>query len=405
MKVHELPFIEAVTQNNGKIFQVGGAVRDQFLGKESKDLDIVITGIPIDHLQGLLSLYGRVDLVGASFGIIKFKPQGSKDDIDIALPRTERKISIGHKGFDVNADHNLPIETDLERRDFTINSIAQDLDGNIIDPFGGLQDLRDRVIKLTNPAAFSDDPLRMLRAVQFASRFDFDLDLETHRMIKDHAGLITEISGERILTELEKMVHKGKPEVATKLLFETQLYTHIFGTHFAAAVPEVMKRVTRVSEFIFLLLFHSGREPGVFFRKHLKGDEATTREIQAFYRAKLTLEKKVNIFEARELVVQINKTAPAVLNSFIIRDMFELGVVIDAMKRTRMPFSMKEMVVTGDHLIAVGYHEGQEVGRALHTAFKGILHGVINNTYGGIMKALQDEQKLCDEITSIKKFS
>src|SRR5690606_8675300 len=140
----------------------------------------------------------------------KFKPHGSVEDIDIAIPRTERATGEGgHKGFEVSSDHNLPIEKDLERRDFTINAIAKDINGNVIDPFGGQRDLKEKIIRVVNPQAFSDDPLRMLRAVQFAARFGFPIEPKTEQLIKANAHRIREIAAERILIELEKIVKKG----------------------------------------------------------------------------------------------------------------------------------------------------------------------------------------------------
>ena len=210
LSLQKLPFKQEIQDLGGKIFSVGGAVRDEFLGKESKDLDILITGVPFEQLEQVLAKYGRVDAVGKSFGILKFKPKGATEDIDIAIPRSETATGQGgHKAFDVKSDPYLPIEKDLYRRDFTINAIAKDIDGNIIDPFNGREDLHDKVIKVVNPEAFADDPLRMLRAVQFASRFGFEIEPFTMKMIKENASKIKEIPPERVLTELDKIVKKG----------------------------------------------------------------------------------------------------------------------------------------------------------------------------------------------------
>jgi len=218
MSLEDLPFKQEIEKLGGKIFSVGGAVRDKFLGKDSKDLDILITGIPMDKLERLLTKYGKVDAVGKSFGVIKFVPKGATDDIDIAIPRTEQKVGDGHKGFDVKSDHELPIEDDLKRRDFTINAIAKDVNGNLIDPYNGQDDLRNKIIRVVNPEAFADDPLRMLRGVQFASRFGFTIEPHTMDLIKQNAPKIKEIAGERMFIELEKIVTKGDKKVGAQLL-------------------------------------------------------------------------------------------------------------------------------------------------------------------------------------------
>ena len=191
--VKSLPFSNEVIEKGGIIYHVGGFVRDLFLQKQSKDIDIVISNIEINDLEEILSKYGKIDSVGKSFGIIKFKSDkilGRILETDIALPRIERKISDGYTGFEVKSNHLISIETDLERRDFSVNSIAIDHNGNITDPFGGVEDIKKSVIRMTNKDTFEDDPLRMIRAVQFASRFNFKIEQNTLNSIKKNAEKI-----------------------------------------------------------------------------------------------------------------------------------------------------------------------------------------------------------------------
>lgn len=208
--MNTLPFKAEIEQAGGKIYSVGGAVRDGILNKPSKDLDLLITGLPLDKIEQILTKYGRTDNVGKSFGIIKFN-HPKLGELDIAIPRTERANGQGgYQGFDVVADHELPIEKDLERRDFTINAMAKDSDGNMIDPYNGQQDLKDKMIRMVNPQAFKDDPLRMIRAVQFAARFGFGIEPQTMEAIKENAARIKEISPERILIEFDKIIKANK---------------------------------------------------------------------------------------------------------------------------------------------------------------------------------------------------
>jgi tRNA nucleotidyltransferase (CCA-adding enzyme) len=285
MGLNYLPFKEDVEEAGGKIYSVGGAVRDEFLGKESKDLDILITGVPFEQLEQILGKYGAVNAVGKSFGVLKFKPKGASEDIDIAIPRTETPTGEGgHQGFDVKSDHSLPIEKDLERRDFTINAIAKDIEGNIVDPFGGQEDLKNKVIKVVNPQAFSDDPLRMLRAVQFASRFGFSIESETMKMIKENAGRVKEIAPERILTEFDKIVKKGNVLTGAILLDETGLLKEIFGRglyYDFRNTKEPFDKVRTMGEFVYLLSKNLVNDPAEFFKTNLKGDENAYREIKA----------------------------------------------------------------------------------------------------------------------------
>jgi tRNA nucleotidyltransferase/poly(A) polymerase len=345
-----LPFKNEIKGMGGKIYSVGGAVRDEFLGKESKDLDILITGIPLDKLEMILDKYGKVDAVGKSFGILKFVPDGSKEDIDVAIPRTEFASGEGgHKGFDVTSDHNLPIEKDLERRDFTINAIAKDIEGNLIDPFGGQEDLAKKSIRLVNPSAFSDDPLRMLRAVQFASRFDFTIEPETMKAIKANANRIREIAPERILTEFDKIVKKGDALVGAELLDNTGLLEQIFGKSVDINRALPWNNVQAMSEFIFMLAQNVVESPAEFYKKNLKGDIPTFKELKAFEKIKdISQDKRLN----RGVVHQMFLLAPNVLNSNILPSPLKLAA--KELLSGKYPKSLKDLAVNGNDLMQLG---------------------------------------------------
>ncbi len=205
---------EILTQ--GKIYEVGGAVRDKYISPilSDKDKDYLVTGIPLEELCSLLCRFGKVDLVGKSFGVIKFSPShrfSGEQIFDIAIPRKEVSTGLGHKDFKVEYDHNLSVEDDLNRRDFTINAMAEDLSsGRLVDPLGGRKDIKNRLIRITNPDSFKEDPLRMLRAIQFSARFEFDLEENTLESLKENVELITNVSAERIQEELNKLLLKAK---------------------------------------------------------------------------------------------------------------------------------------------------------------------------------------------------
>jgi tRNA nucleotidyltransferase (CCA-adding enzyme) len=196
-----------VTENAGQAFLVGGAVRDELLGFPSKDEDVLVTGVAWSVLEKALASVGRVDAVGASFGVLKVARDGLV--IDVALPRTERSTGIGHRDFTVSYDPNLPLEADLARRDFTVNAMAKRIsDGVLIDPFNGLHDLEHRVLRAVgNPRErFIEDPLRMLRAARFVAKLNFVLEPETLTAVKLEADRIKSISPERIQNELWGML-------------------------------------------------------------------------------------------------------------------------------------------------------------------------------------------------------
>lgn len=201
--------------SSGRIYEVGGAVRDRYLSESTrtKDRDYLVTGISYDELSDLLKRHGRVDLVGQSFGVIKFTEFHKKKQhtYDITLPRREQSTGTGHKEFAVDFDPHLSVEDDLERRDFTINAMALALDSEkLIDPLHGMVDLKNRQLRMTSATSFQDDPLRMIRAVQFAARFQFIVEPNTFKAMRSYAALISTVSAERIAEELNKLLLLAK---------------------------------------------------------------------------------------------------------------------------------------------------------------------------------------------------
>lgn len=224
-----LPFIRALQERGGRVYTVGGTVRDTLLGHPRKDVDLLVTGVPQDTLIRFLRAHGRVQLRGRAFGVIKFSPRHwNGPPIDIALPRTEISTGIGHGDFTVSFDHALPVETDLGRRDFTINAMALDLtNGQLVDPFGGRTDLAQRLLRQVSEAAFPEDPLRMLRGVQLATRFDLRVDRTTYQAMRVHAVSITTVASERIAEELRKLFQATTPSDGFRLMRRVGLLQHM----------------------------------------------------------------------------------------------------------------------------------------------------------------------------------
>lgn len=178
-----------------RIYLVGGCVRDALLGRKIKDIDMVVSGIPLKKLESLLRIHGAVNAVGRTFGVLKFTPKLKKSGnsissqtIDIALPRTEHSMQqTGHyRDFAVKSDWRLSIRDDLSRRDFTINAIAFDCaTKKFIDPFGGIEDIGKKIIRCVGVPAdrFAEDYSRMLRALRFSCQLDFSLDNSVSRTI------------------------------------------------------------------------------------------------------------------------------------------------------------------------------------------------------------------------------
>ena len=205
-----------VYQHGGEAFYVGGYVRDKIMGLESKDIDIEVHKISPNTLRAILNNTAPYSEIGKSFGI--FSLHGYP--IDIALPRKDVHTGTGHRGFDIEIDPFIGYYNAAKRRDFTINSIMQNiLTNEIIDPFGGIDDINKKRIKHTCTETFTQDPLRVLRAAQFASRFGFEISKETINLSKK-ANLIT-LSSERICEETRKaLLHSKRPSIYFKYLKE-----------------------------------------------------------------------------------------------------------------------------------------------------------------------------------------
>lgn len=193
--------LEAV-RRIGRPRLVGGGVRDWLLGLKSTDFDIEVGGTSFGDLQRVLAPFGSTDVVGRSFGVIKLR-SGDRE-YDFSLPRRESKTGRGHRGFAVEPDPALSDAEAAARRDFTINAIAYDpFTGELIDPHGGRADLHARVLRHTS-AAFADDPLRVLRGMQLAARFDLSLAPATAALCRTMSDTFAELPVERVWGEWEK---------------------------------------------------------------------------------------------------------------------------------------------------------------------------------------------------------
>ena len=194
----------SISSQGGKLLIVGGSVRDLLIGENPEELDLEVRGLSTGQITSLLPPGFRAEEVGKSFGVLKIKGL----PVEISLPRTERKTGTGHKGFTVEIDPNLPFELASERRDFTVNALGLDpLNGELLDPHNGQKDLEARILRHVGPA-FAEDPLRVLRAMQFIARFDLTPAKETTALCRKIP--IEGLPSERIYEEWKKLILKGR---------------------------------------------------------------------------------------------------------------------------------------------------------------------------------------------------
>ena len=244
---------KAVAENCGRAMLVGGCVRDELMGVEPKDWDIEVYGVEPEKLKDLLEEFaagrsadtpvpmsaeheedaaasGGADksvrapkIVGEAFAVYKIG-----DDLDVSLPRRDRKVGSGHRGFVVEGDPSMSFEEASSRRDFTINAILKDpLTGEIIDPFNGRADIDKKILRHVSDDTFAEDSLRVLRAAQFAARLEFSIAPKTAELCKTID--VTDLPRERIWGELEKLLLKAqKPSVGLKWLYELGVVDQLF---------------------------------------------------------------------------------------------------------------------------------------------------------------------------------
>lgn len=213
--------VEAVRKAGGRAYLVGGAVRDALLGMPLKDFDIEVYGLPSEGLESVLAGFGGVDAVGQAFTVFKLSGlPGIDGAVDVSIPRRDSKAGPGHRGIAVEGDPSLSVEEASRRRDFTINALLLDPStGEVLDPHGGRRDLEARVLRAVDASTFGEDPLRALRAVQLAARFELSVEAGTVRLCASMP--LSELPAERIFGEVEKLLLDARrPSIGLRLLRE-----------------------------------------------------------------------------------------------------------------------------------------------------------------------------------------
>ncbi len=214
---------QAVRDEGGRALLVGGCVRDALMGRSPKDWDLEVYELAPERLRDILDRFGPVNVVGEAFTVYKL---GS--DLDVSIPRRERKSGRGHRGFVIEGDPSMSVEDATRRRDFTINAILQDpLTGEIIDPFGGEKDIAACVLRAVSAETFVEDSLRVLRAAQFAARFEFEIAPETIELCRTMD--LTDLPAERVWGELEKLLlHSQRPSIGLDWLSKLGALPQVF---------------------------------------------------------------------------------------------------------------------------------------------------------------------------------
>jgi len=411
--LNSLEFKNDVLAAGGEIYAVGGIVRDAVMGTPSDDLDIVVRGIPYDKLFAILSKYRKPtdtsqNKEDKNFGSTKFVSNnddfnkylamnGVARDIDVMLPRKDAKDPNvkGHKGIQSDVNPLYTIQDDLERRDITINAIAMDLSGNLISTGSGLEDIKNGVIRAVNEDAFIEDPLRMLRAVRFAARYNYDWDPGTIKLIKDNAYMLAdkqELPKERFLMEFKKMIGKSDLGRAVKALVDFGMYEPIFGITPSIDDYSKFDRAHNVGEFAFMMFENEPLNSIVgLIRNNITNDSYNLSYADALVKYKDISDMSLNKLSKINALASLYKTSrDAMMESSYISE--EDKKIIRKFDSGELPRGESDVEFRGDEYKKfiidtvrdslgefIPKRDGVKMGKAKQQALQAIYSGDINN--------------------------
>lgn len=358
---------------NPQIFLVGGAVRDHLLGIESKDRDYVVVGS--DAASLLAQGYQQV---GADFPVFLHPETGE----EYALARTERKVGSGYHGFEVVCDTSVTLEDDLARRDLTINSMAMTDNLQIIDPFGGCNDLRDGVLRHTS-VAFAEDPLRVLRLARFAARYNFTVASETIKLAKSlvEAGELDHLTPERVWKELNRAVREPYGirffQVLTEVgAMETKMLKQLFGTMnmFRAANVLMLARDFQANEHIIIAMLGQLDQLKAHELKE-DGHAHWLASLRAMAKSMLKTHDANALLSFLEKAKLIQDNAKVADFEQLLRLMELTGEVMDGTSAVFEAARLAVKPINADDLVDV--FKGPEIGKALRAKrLKALVHAL-----------------------------
>lgn len=322
---------QKLLKNDIKAIIVGGYVRDTLLSIESKDIDIELYGVNSqDKLETILSEFGSVNSVGKSFGVIKLKYQNM--ELDFSLPREDNKVANGHKGFNVTTHSSLDFKTAAKRRDFTINAIGYDVNKKkILDPFHGIDDLKDKILRAVDSKTFQEDPLRILRGVGFSARFKFSFSKELFLLCKSmiNNSLLEELSQERVFEEIKKLLLKSKnPSIGFKLLgdLEALKYFSHLGTLQQEEFSEMLLTLdtmnkTKITYMLAALCYKFSENETIEFIHSLSSDKKLLKDLLSitknYKQIELVYKNKMKKYDIYKLATYANIQELLYLNEAI----------------------------------------------------------------------------------------
>jgi len=377
---------------------VGGFIRDAILGIKSNDIDIEVFNIKNPNiLQKIVQKFGSTNLVGKNFGVFKINIKGYM--LDIALARVEKKISSGHKGFEVSFIDNFDYKRAAKRRDFTINSIGYNTKTNtILDPYNGISDLKNKTLNYVNEHSFIEDPLRVFRAIVFCARFDLtctDSLLQKCRFLADK-HYIDELAKERIFAEFQKLLLLSKnPSIGFKLFTPMHLniyfpeLLHVKNNFLYLDNMVKLKTGDKKTDIILMLCviifdFPSLYETNTFLDK-ITDDKYIKKEIQNLFLHKTSLKdislSKITNYDIYKLSTTVNIKYLLLINK-------ARGVEYKSIKKTALKLNVltkkPEPIINGKDLINLGLKPSKEFSIILNKIYDAQLKEMFFSKSGAV---------------------
>jgi len=378
---------------------VGGYIRDKLLNLDSKDIDIELYGIDsLQELETILEEFGEVNSVGKSFGVCKL--QFEELDIDFSLPRTDNKVSEGHRGFKITTDSSLDFKTASSRRDFRVNSMGYDVkEKKLLDPFSGRVDIQNHILQAVDILKFDEDPLRVLRAVQFTSRFNFVLSRELFLKCKDmiHNGVLDELPKERIFVEIQKLLLKSpKPSLGLSLLKELGCFTYfqelasLSETEFNRllervdylAKQKIENQNRKLALFLTLISSDMSEEKSLAFLGSLTDKKELLSEVLSMHKYKETLRlKSFEDYDLYRLAMFVNIESFSYFYEalYLGKGVQNINRLRDRAKELNIFNNKAEALLQGRDLIALGLKPSAEFSKLLNEAYEAQIRTKFSN--------------------------
>ena len=375
---------------NIKPIIIGGYIRDKLLNLDSKDIDIELYGInSLSKLETILEEFGNVNSVGKSFGVCKLKFK--ELDIDFSLPRTDSKVSDGHRGFTIKTDSLLDFKMATSRRDFTVNAIGYDVkEKKLLDPFNGRVDLKNGVLKAVDILKFDEDPLRVLRAIQFTARFEFALKQELYLKCKEmlQKNILNELPKDRIFIELQKLLLKSKrPSLGLSLLKELDGFTYFKELSYLTTdeFNELLKRVDYLAKqkienknrklALFLTLMSSdlSQENSLAFLNSLTDKKELISEVIAIQYCKNSINlESIGDYDLFKLAMSVKlESFMQFMQAYTLgKDMPTIETLRDRAKELSIFNHKAEAILQGRDLISLGLKPSPEFSKLLAEAYE-----------------------------------